>query len=220
MAWFSGADDFGANVVRLLLVEDSELLRAALARMLSDRPGISVVADLPCTGPVAEQAAAHGAHVAVVGVDSAGCPCLPALADLRDRSPECRIVALTMPDTPEVFVRLVAVPVHAIVDKYASVDRLLTAVQVVVNGGTLIPGEIVELASRASRNPFTAREREVLELAARGATVTEIARGLRLTNGTVRNYLSSVMSKTSARTRIEAIRVARDHGWLDGDDPG
>lgn len=69
-------------------------------------------------------------------------------------------------------------------------------------------------ALAAKPNPLTPREFEVLRLAAAGATGPEIAARLRLSPGTVRNYLSKVISKTGARTRVDAVRIARDAGWI------
>jgi two-component system response regulator DesR len=63
-------------------------------------------------------------------------------------------------------------------------------------------------------SPLTSREREVLALSVRGASVEEVARSLHLSNGTVRTYLSIAIQKLNARNRIEAARIAEDKGWL------
>jgi two-component system response regulator DesR len=78
----------------------------------------------------------------------------------------------------------------------------------------VIDGNLVVAALSAPRNPLTARERQVLRLLAAGATGPEIAKELALAPGTVRNYLSNVMTKTRARTRIEAIKIATKSGWI------
>lgn len=200
--------------VRLVLVEELALLRSVLAEMLSIEGEFVVSASLQCDAPIVEAVVGCSADVLIAGVDAVDSPCLGALNDLRGRYPECRVVALTMPDAPNVFAELLAVPVQAIVDKYTSIRHLMTAVRVVVDGGTHIPRKFIESARTAKRNPFTSREREVLRLASHGATAPEIARELSLSEGTVRNYLSSAMSKTEAHTRIGAIRTARRFGWL------
>jgi two-component system response regulator DesR len=110
--------------------------------------------------------------------------------------------------------RLLAAQVHGLIDKNAPAARLLAAIRDVAGGGTMIDANLVVAALAADRNPFTPREEHVLKLAAGGATGPEIARTLSLSPGTVRNYLSNAMNKTGARTRIDAIRIATESGWL------
>jgi two-component system response regulator DesR len=74
--------------------------------------------------------------------------------------------------------------------------------------------EVAVAALTAGDNPLTDREREVLRLALDGAPAKEIAKNLYLSTGTVRNYLSRILDKTGARTRIEAIRIAQEAGWI------
>lgn len=98
--------------------------------------------------------------------------------------------------------------------KEAPPTRLLEAVRRLSRGEPTLDPELAVAALTGRGNPLTAREREVLGMAAAGAPAKEIAARLFLATGTVRNYLSSSMGKTGARTRIEAIRIAREAGWL------
>ncbi|WBQ08239.1 response regulator transcription factor [Kribbella sp. CA-293567] len=95
-----------------------------------------------------------------------------------------------------------------------SPDDLVDAVRGVAEGRSVFDVELALAAIRAGGSPLTQREREVLRLIDTGATVQEIARSLSLSAGTIRNYLSRILAKTRARSRIEAIRKAQEAGWF------
>lgn len=205
-----------ANPIRLLLADELTLLRSAMSFMLSLQPGMTVVAELPCDGPVAAAVAECVADIAIIGVDEASGHCVTTVREIRQSQPSCGVVALTMPDvpdTPGMYAQLLAAPVHAIVDKDSSAEALFTAIRAVADGGAMIPQAVLELA-RVARNPLSKREREVLAMAAQGETVVHIARILGLRAGTVRNYLSNAIAKTEKTNRVDAIQTARRYGWL------
>ncbi|MEV8374987.1 response regulator transcription factor [Kribbella sp. NPDC056861] len=95
-----------------------------------------------------------------------------------------------------------------------SSDDLADAVRKVADGQPVFDGSLALVALRASDSPLTDRERQVLKLIDTGATVQEVARIMCLSAGTIRNYLSRVLTKTGARSRIEAIRKAQVSGWI------
>jgi len=152
--------------------------------------------------------------VAVVSADLSEKDGLTTVHELRKRLPECQIVALTVKRPVGLLKRLLAADVSALIDKNAPAARLLHAIRGVAQGGTVIDANLVIAALSAGRNPLTPRELSVLRLAAEGLSGPEIAKQLSLSQGTVRNYLSNAMNKTGARTRIDAIRIATESGWL------
>lgn len=91
---------------------------------------------------------------------------------------------------------------------------LVSGIRQLARGEPVLDARMALAAFTADRNPFTDREQEVLRLASEGAPVCDIAGKLHLSKGTVRNHLSRVLTKTGARTRIEAIRIAQDAGWV------
>jgi two-component system, NarL family, response regulator DesR len=200
--------------IRVLLAEDLDLLRTALVSMLSDEEDMEVVGDLKCDRKVVSMALRLRPDVAVVAADLPHLRGLQAVAELRRQVPECQIVALAATRPPGLLRRLIAAEVPGLIDRNAPAARLLAAIRGVAGGGTMIDANLVCAALAADSNPFTPRETHVLQLAARGASGPEIARTLSLAPGTVRNYLSNAMSKTGARTRIDAIRIATESGWL------
>lgn len=200
--------------IRVLLAEDMDLLRTALVSLLSDEEDIEVIADLKCDQKVVSVAMRLRPDVAVVSADMAENHGLSTVRELRKRLPECQIVALTLKRPPGLLKRLLAADVSGLIDKNAPAARLLHAIRGVADGGTFIDANLVIAALSAGSNPFTPRELHVLRLAAEGASGPEIAKQLSLSPGTVRNYLSNAMNKTGARTRIDAIRIATESGWL------
>jgi two-component system response regulator DesR len=198
----------------VLLAEDMDLLRTALVSLLSDEEDIEVIADLKCDQQAVSVAMRLRPDVAVISADLPDNKGLRTVHELRKRLPECQIVALTVRRPAGLLKRLLAADVSALIDKNAPAARLLHAIRGVAGGETVIDANLVIAALSAGSSPFTPRELAVLRLAAEGASGPEIAKQLSLSPGTVRNYLSNAMNKTGARTRIDAIRIATESGWL------
>jgi two-component system, NarL family, response regulator DesR len=203
-----------ARSITVLLAEDMDLLRTALVSLLSEEDDIEVIADLKCNRTVVPVALRLSPDVAVVAADLPETDGLTTVRELRRRLPECQIVALAVRRAPELLKRLLAADIPGLVDKNAPATQLVHAIRGVADGATMIDAGLVTTALSAGQNPFTSREQLVLRLAAGGATGPEIAKQLSLAPGTVRNYLSNTMTKTGARTRIDAIRIATQSGWL------
>lgn len=203
----------GFRCIKVLLAVDMDLLRSALVTLLSDEDDIEVVADLKCHDKVVLAALPLRPDVAVVDVDM---PCshgLSTVRELRRTLPKCQVVALTAAK-PAVVQTVLAADVLGAVDKNAPAERLVQAIRGVATGELVVDVNLAVAALAVGPNPFTPRELEVLRLAADGASAPEIAKRLSLAKGTVRNYLSKVIGKTGARTRIDAIRIVREAGWL------
>jgi len=200
--------------IRVLLAEDMDLLRTALVSLLDDEEDIEVIADLKCDQQAVSVALRLRPDVAVIAADMPEHNGLTTVHELRKKLPECQIVALTVTRPAGLLKRLLAADVSGLIDKNAPATRLLHAIRNVADGGTVIDANLVVAALSAGSNPFTPRELTVLRLAAEGASGPEIAKQLSLSPGTVRNYLSNAMNKTGARTRIDAIRIATESGWL------
>lgn len=200
--------------ISVLLVVDMDLLRDALVTLLSDQHDMEVVADLKCDDNVVAVATRLRPAVAVIDVDQLGSRGLRLVRELREQIPSTQVVALAAAKPPGLVQQVLAAEVLGVVDKHTSADRLLHAIRGVSRGDQVIDVNLAVAALAAGPNPFTPRELQVLRLAADGASGPEIASRLSLSKGTVRNYLSKVMNKTCARTRIDAIRIVREAGWL------
>jgi two-component system response regulator DesR len=213
---FDYADPAGTRPgsIKVLLAEDLDLLRSALVSLLSDEEDIEVVAALKCNDKVTQVALRLRPDVVVVDVDL---PCtngLTTVRELRRRLPETQIVALAAAKPAGLVQRLLAADVLGAVDKNAPAARLLEAIRGAAKGELVVDVNLAVAALAVEPNPLTPRELEVLRLAADGASGPEIAERLHLSPGTVRNYLSKVINKTCARTRVDAVRIAREAGWI------
>ncbi|MEU9110382.1 response regulator transcription factor [Streptomyces sp. NPDC048483] len=199
--------------VRLLLVEDQSMVREALAALLSLEPDLEVVAQAARGDEVLPAARAHAVDVALLDIEMPGISGLDAAAALRHEFPGIKIVILTTFGRPGYLRRAMEAGADAFLVKDAPAARLAEAVRRVLRGERVIDPALAVAALADGASPLTEREREVLRMAD-GATNAEIAADLHLSQGTVRNYLSLAIQKTGARNRAEAVRTARDKGWL------
>jgi two-component system response regulator DesR len=202
------------RLISVLLVVDMDLLRDALVTLLSDQHDMEVVADLKCDDNVVPVAARLQPAVAVIDIEHPGARSLQLVHEFRSQMPSTQVVALASAKPPGLVQQVLTADVLGVVDKHTSAERLLHAIRGVARGCQVVDVNLAVAALSAGPNPFTPRELQVLRLAADGASGPEIAVRLSLAKGTVRNYLSKVMNKTCARTRIDAIRIVREAGWL------
>ncbi|BDH15082.1 MULTISPECIES: response regulator transcription factor [Streptomyces] len=201
-------------MIRLLLAEDQSMVREALAALLSLEADLEVVAQAARGDEVLPAARAHPVDVALLDIEMPGLSGLDAAAALRAELPGVKIVILTTFGRPGYLRRAMESGADAFLVKDAPAARLADAVRRVLRGERVIDPVLAAAALADGASPLTEREREVLRTAADGATNAEIAGALHLSQGTVRNYLSTAIQKTGARNRAEAVRTARDKGWL------
>ncbi|MER7500950.1 response regulator transcription factor [Nonomuraea pusilla] len=202
-------------MIRLLLAEDQHVVRGALAALLSLEDDLDVVAAVESGDAVVPAAVRHRPDVAVLDIDMPGTlDGLAAAAELRTRLPGCRTLMLTGYGKPGHLRRALAAGVDGFLLKTAPPDELVAAIRTVAGGGRVLDPSLAVAAWDLADNPLTAREADVLRLVADGVDVTEIAGRLFLSAGTVRNYLTTIVAKLNARNRVDAVRVARDAGWI------
>jgi two-component system response regulator DesR len=139
---------------------------------------------------------------------------LAAAGVLAQEMPHCRSLILTTFGRPGYLRRAMESGAYGFVVKDAPPEQLAEAIRRIVAGERVVDPALAAATLASGVSPLTARERDVLVAARPGATVAEIAQKLFLSEGTVRNYLSAAIAKTSARNRTEAIRMADERGWL------
>ncbi|MED7925679.1 response regulator transcription factor [Nonomuraea sp. LP-02] len=201
-------------MIRILLAEDMHLIRSALTALLRLEPDIEVAAEVTRGDEIVPAALRVRPDVAVVDIDLPVLDGITAAAELRERLPSCRILILTALGRPGQMRRALAAGIEAFLVKDAPADRLADAVRRTAAGLRVLDAELVSAAMEYGESPLTPREATVLREAARGASAEDIAARLHLSSGTVRNYLTAAITKTGARNKIDAIRVAEDAGWL------
>jgi two-component system response regulator DesR len=201
-------------VIRVLIAEDQTMVRGALRALLDLEEDLEVVAEVGRGDAVVPAAREHRPDVALLDIEMPGGDGIEAARELATAVPDCRAVVLTTFGRPGFLRRAMEVGAAGFLVKDAPVAELARAIRAVVAGERVIDRELAAAALAIGATPLSAREADVLREAADGATVAEIARRLFLSEGTVRNYLSSAIGKTGARTRVEAARVAEEKGWL------
>jgi two-component system response regulator DesR len=201
-------------MIRLLIADDQSLVRGALAALLSLEDDFEVVAEVGRGDEVVAAATAVQADVALLDIEMPGIDGIAAAAALRSELPSCRVIVVTTFGRPGYLRRAMEAGASGFVVKDIPADQLADAIRRVQAGLRVVDPALAAETLATGESPLTARERDVLVAARGGGTVADIARLLFLTDGTVRNYLSSAIGKTGARTRVEAARVAEQRGWL------
>ena len=203
-----------AGTIRVLLAEDQAMIREALAALLSFEDDIEVVAQVGRGDEVAAAAVSTRPDVALLDIEMPGMDGLTAAAALRAASPGTRIVILTTFGRPGYLRRAMESGVSAFIVKDSPAGKLAQTIRKVLDGQRVIDPDLAAAALAEGTSPLTPRESDVLAHSAKGATIAQIAATVFLSEGTVRNYLSSCIQKTGARNRAEALRIAQERGWL------
>jgi two-component system response regulator DesR len=201
-------------MIRVLLAEDQAMVRGALAALLSREADIEVVAEGARGDEVVEAAQAAQPDVALLDIEMPGGGGLAAAAALRKMLPSCRTVILTTFGRSGYLRRAMESGAVGFLLKDAPAAELALALRRVMAGERVVDPDLALAALSEGRNPLTPREREVLSASLFGASLAEIAAQLVLSEGTVRNHLSTAMQKLGAQNRMEAARLAEQKGWL------
>ncbi|MFJ8625954.1 response regulator [Kitasatospora sp. NPDC093550] len=201
-------------MIRVLLAEDMSMVRSALMALLAYEDDLEVVADVDRGDLVVPTALEVRPDVAVLDIDMPGLDGLRAAAELHEKLPECGTLVLTGLARPAHLRSALSAQVLGFLGKDAPAEELAAAIRKVAAGERAIDPELAVAALGARENPLTPRELDTLRLAAEGASVTEIAARLFISSGTARNHLAAAVSKTGGRSRVDAIRIAEEMGWL------
>ena len=201
-------------MIRLLLADDQELIRSALAALLALEEDFEVVASVGRGDKVAAAAKATQPDVALLDIEMPGIDGLAVAGVLSQELPECRSVILTTFGRPGYLRRAMESGARGFVVKDSPPEQLADAIRRVAAGERVVDPLLAATTLATGSSPLTARERDVLVAARAGTSAAEIAEKLFLSEGTVRNYLSAAMSKVGARNRAEAVIRADEYGWL------
>ena len=201
-------------MIKLLLADDQALVRGAMAALLDMEPDLKVVAEVGRGDEVVEAARAHDVDVALLDVEMPGMDGVAAARELHRALPQCRMLMVTTFGRAGYLRQAMAAGASGFIVKDTPARQLADAVRRVHEGLRVVDPALAAQSLAQGDSPLTERETDVLRSAREGGTVADIARELHLSEGTVRNHLSSAIGKTGARTRAEAVRLAVDNGWL------
>ncbi|MCT1385476.1 response regulator transcription factor [Brachybacterium sp. p3-SID1565] len=200
--------------LRVVLIDDENLIRSALATMLSLEEDIDVVAQASSAAEGVRATSEHTPDVAVVDLQLPDGDGLEICAAIAEHSPATRCMILTSHARPGYLKRALEQGILGFLPKTTSAPQLAEAVRAVAAGRRAIDPELAAETISSGDSPLTPRESDVLEYAADGASIDQIARRAHLAEGTVRNYLSNAQAKLQASNRHEAVAIARRHGWI------
>ena len=201
-------------MIRLLLADDENLVRSAFAALLGLEDDLEVVAQASSGAEALAMARAHEPDVAVLDLQMPDRDGISVARELATLLPRCGLVIVTGHGRPGHLKRALEAGVRGFLPKTVNAAVLAEVVRTVHRGGRYVDPELAAEAISAGDSPLTPREADVLELAAGGAPVEEIAARAHLSPGTVRNYLSAAATKLGAPNRHAAVETARRHGWL------
>jgi two-component system response regulator DesR len=201
-------------LIRILLAEDQTMVREALASLLSLEEDIEVVAQVDRGDAVL--AAARDTHpdVALLDIEMPGADGISAARQLSEEMPGCAILILTTFGRPGYLRRAMESGARGFLLKDAPAKELAIAIRRTMAGERVVDPALAAQALSEGKGPLSWREREILMASAAGSNIAEIATSLHLSEGTVRNHLSSAIQKLGARNRFEAARAAEAKGWL------
>ncbi|MGK5558241.1 LuxR C-terminal-related transcriptional regulator [Actinomadura kijaniata] len=201
-------------MIRVVIAERLHLFRSGLVALLAGEPGLAVAEAADSGAALVAACRHHRPDVALVGAELPDMPGLDAVRAVLRTERRCAVVVVADRPRPGELRAAVDGGALGFVLRDSSPTDLVEVIHRVARGEHAVDGRLALAELAAARNPLTPRERDVLAAVAEGATVGEIAGQLCLSTGTVRNYVARVQAKLGARTRVEAVSIAREHGWL------
>lgn len=204
----------GEKDIGVLMAEDVAMLRHALVSLLNLEPDIQVLVEVEAGDEVLRAAQTHHPQVAVIDINMPRLSGLDAAAQLRVHLPEVRVLILTSLGKPGILRKVLTAQVSGFILKDGPPEQLAQAIRDVFQGKRVIDPQLALMAWDSGENPLSNREAEVLRLTGQGENPEEIAKKLFLSPGTIRNYLTTSVTKLNARNKIDALRIAEEMGWL------
>jgi two-component system, NarL family, response regulator DesR len=201
-------------VIRVLIAEDQGMVRGALKALLAMEGDIEIVSETDRADRVVPLALESKPDVALLDIEMPGGDGITAAGQLRKELPSCKTLILTTFGRPGFLRRAMESGASGFMLKDAPSHELALAIRRTMAGERVIDPGLAAAALSAGISPLSEREREVLVAGRGGAGIAEIAKALFLSEGTVRNYLSSAIQKLEVSNRTEAARRAEDLGWL------
>lgn len=198
-------------MIRIVIAEDQQLLLGALGALLDMEEDMEVVGQVKNGEEVLKLVEKLNPDVCIMDIEMPVKTGLDAAESLKDDT--CKVIVLTTFARSGYFARARKANVSGYLLKDSPSEELANSIRAIMAGRKVYAPELIDMAYEEG-NPLTEREEQVMKLIADGKTTKEIASQLYLTNGTVRNYVSSIMDKLNVSNRIEAISRLKEKGWF------
>lgn len=196
------------------LAEDQEMLNTALSTLLNLEDNIEVIGTATNGKSALKEIIQLQPDIAILDIEMPKMSGLEIASQLRIIKQNIKIIILTTFAQASYFEQAVSAKVNAYLLKDSPTDELIETIQEVLDGKTIFAPELVTNILTAEKNPLTNREIDILKQIDLGLSGQEIAKKVFLSDGTVRNYISSILSKTGTRSRIEALNIAKKNKWI------
>jgi two-component system response regulator NreC len=211
--------------IRLLLVDDHEIVRAGLRMLFLAEPDIAIVGEVSSGEAAVEAARTLNPDVVIMDIAMPGMGGIEATRRIKEASPDTAVLALTMHEDEQYFFQMLNAGASGYVPKRAAADDLLSAIRVVGQGNVFLYPSLARLlvtdyvqreasGQTGDKEPLTPREREVLTLIAEGSTNREIAETLVISVKTVDRHRENIMNKLNLHSRVELVKYAIEKGLI------
>ena len=199
--------------MRLLVAEDQSMLRDALCQLLLLQEDVEEVLQAGDGQEAIRLLKSHPVDIAILDIEMPIKTGLEVLEWAKSQQPQLKVVIVTTFKRPGYFERALKAGVDAYVLKERRITDLMATLHTVLAGQKEYSPELME-GILTHPNPLSSQEQAVLKEVAKGASNQEIADRLFLSNGTIRNYMSAILTKLDAENRTEAAKIAQEKGWL------
>jgi two-component system response regulator DevR len=211
---------------RILLVDDHEVVRVGLKALLEKHPDFEVIAEAASAREAIEKTKANKPDVVVMDIRLKGGSGIEACQEITEKYPETKVIMLTSYAEDEMLFSAIRAGASGYVLKQIGSDDLIHAIEAIGRGEALLDPAVTQRVFQEVRKAareeeasafaeLTQQEMHVLQLVSEGRTNRQIAEMLFLGEGTVRNYVSSILSKLNVRNRAEAAAYAVEHNLKD-----
>lgn len=199
----------------IYIAEDQEMLNSALSAILNLEDDFTVIGNATDGQTALKEIISLKPDVAILDIEMPQMTGLEVANELRLTKQNLKIVILTTFARKTYFELAVAAQVNAYLLKDGPTDKLVDSIHKILDGQTIYDSNLVSTILTAVKNPLTPQELKIMKEFSQGKSTQEIADSVFLSNGTVRNYISSILSKTGTHSRIEALNVAKKNGWIE-----
>jgi two-component system response regulator DesR len=201
-------------MINIVIAEDQKLLRGALTSLLQLEDDIKILAQLSDGKKAMEAIETLAPDLCILDIEIPIMTGLDVAEKIKEKDLPCKVMIVTTFARPGYLQKAMDIGVDSYLLKDEPIDFLVDSIRKVVHGKRVISTELATALFISEENPLTEREKDVLRLAAEDKTTAQIANTIYLTKGTVRNYLSTAIQKMEVESRHQAIKKAKEKGWI------
>ncbi len=201
-------------MINIVIAEDQKLLRGALTSLLQLEDDIKILAQLSDGKEAMEAIETLAPDLCILDIEIPIMTGLDVAEKIKEKDLPCKVMIVTTFARPGYLQKAMDIGVDSYLLKDEPIDFLVDSIRKVVHGKRVISTELATALFISEENPLTEREKDVLRLAAEDKTTVQIANTIYLTKGTVRNYLSTAIQKMEVESRHQAIKKAKEKGWI------